>query len=60
MCQLRMRDFRATTTTPLAGGNCGRMLLFIIVKKFKEAGATILGGCCETRPSHIKAMASVR
>ncbi len=23
-------------------------------KKFKEAGATILGGCCETRPAHIK------
>ena len=25
-------------------------------KKFKEAGATILGGCCETRPAHIKEM----
>ena len=25
-----------------------------IVLKFKEAGATILGGCCETRPAHIK------
>ena len=24
------------------------------VKKFKDAGATILGGCCETRPAHIK------
>ena len=24
------------------------------VKKFKYAGATILGGCCETRPCHIK------
>ena len=23
-------------------------------KKFKDAGATILGGCCETRPAHIK------
>ena len=23
-------------------------------KKFKNAGATILGGCCETRPVHIK------
>ena len=23
-------------------------------KKFKNAGATILGGCCETRPSHIE------
>ena len=29
-----------------------RMLEF--ARKFKEAGATILGGCCETRPSHIK------
>ncbi len=24
-------------------------------KKFKDAGATILGGCCETSPEHIKA-----
>ena len=31
-----------------------------IAKKFKENGATILGGCCETRPSHIKAMANVK
>ena len=31
-----------------------------IVKKFKDSGATILGGCCETRPSHIKAMASIK
>ena len=23
-------------------------------KKFKDAGATILGGCCEIRPAHIK------
>ena len=23
-------------------------------KKFKYAGATILGGCCETRPAHIE------
>jgi homocysteine S-methyltransferase len=28
-------------------------------KKFKEAGATIIGGCCETRPSHIKAMSNL-
>ena len=28
-------------------------------KKFKEAGATILGGCCETRPSHIKALSNL-
>ena len=29
----------------------------IFVKKFKDAGATILGGCCETKPTHIKKMA---
>ena len=29
-----------------------KMLEF--AKKFKEAGATTLGGCCETRPAHIK------
>ena len=29
-------------------------------KNFKDAGATILGGCCETRPSHIKAFASLK
>ena len=28
-------------------------------KKFQKAGATILGGCCETRPSHIKEMAKL-
>ncbi len=31
-------------------------LMANFVKKFKDAGATILGGCCETRPSHIKEM----
>ncbi len=31
-----------------------------IAKKFKDAGATILGGCCETSPSHIKAIAKIR
>tara|TARA_B100000767_G_scaffold130218_1_gene123672 strand:+ start:506 stop:1411 length:906 start_codon:yes stop_codon:yes gene_type:complete len=31
-----------------------------IVKKFKDAGATILGGCCETRPSHIKAISKLK
>jgi len=31
-----------------------------IVKKFKDSGATILGGCCETRPSHINAMANIK
>ena len=29
-------------------------------KKFKDAGATILGGCCETRPSHIKEMSLLK
>ena len=31
----------------------------VIVKKFKNAGATILGGCCETRPEHIKEMSKL-
>jgi len=31
-----------------------------IVKKFKDSGATILGGCCETRPSHIKEIAKIK
>ena len=30
------------------------------VKKFKDAGATILGGCCEIRPSHINKIASLK
>jgi homocysteine S-methyltransferase len=29
-------------------------------KQFKDAGATILGGCCETRPAHIKEFAKLR
>ena len=32
----------------------------MIIKKFKEAGATILGGCCETRPAHIKEMSQLK
>jgi homocysteine S-methyltransferase len=32
----------------------------LIVKKFKSAGATILGGCCEIRPSHIREMAKIK
>ena len=32
----------------------------LIVKKFKSAGATILGGCCETRPNHIREMAKLK
>ena len=35
-----------------------KMALF--VKKFKEAGATILGGCCETRPAHIKEFSKLK
>ena len=35
-----------------------KMLEF--VKKFKDSGATILGGCCETRPDHIREMARLR
>ena len=31
-----------------------------LAKKFKEAGATILGGCCETRPAHIREMAKLK
>ena len=31
-----------------------------IVKKFRDAGATILGGCCETSPLHIEAMAKLK
>jgi len=32
----------------------------LFVKKFKNAGATILGGCCETRPAHIKEIAKLK
>ena len=31
-----------------------------LIKKYKDNGATILGGCCETRPLHINAMANVK
>ena len=31
-----------------------------IAKEFKDAGATIIGGCCETTPSHIEAMAKIK
>ena len=30
------------------------------VKEFKEFGATILGGCCETTPAHIRSFASLK
>ncbi len=35
-----------------------KMLEF--VKKFQNSGATILGGCCETTPAHIKSFASLK
>ncbi len=35
-----------------------KMLEF--VKEFKDSGATILGGCCETTPAHIKSFASLK
>ncbi len=34
--------------------------MFEFVKKFKNEGATILGGCCETSPQHIKVFASLK
>jgi len=32
----------------------------LIVKKFKEADATILGGCCETGPAHILELSKLK
>ena len=32
---------------------------FNYVKKYMNEGATILGGCCEIRPSHIKAISEL-
>ena len=29
-------------------------VFFNFASKFKNSGATILGGCCETRPDHIR------
>mgnify|MGYP001199240772 FL=1 len=34
--------------------------IYKITKKFKESGATIIGGCCETGPAHTKAMAKLK
>ena len=34
--------------------------MFKFAKKFKDAGATILGGCCETKPAHIKEFAKLK
>ena len=35
-------------------------LFYEFSKKIKEKGATILGGCCETRPSHIEAISKLK
>ena len=32
---------------------------FNVVKNFMDEGATILGGCCEIKPSHIKAISEL-
>ena len=32
---------------------------FNVVKNFMNEGATILGGCCEIKPSHIKAISEL-
>jgi len=32
----------------------------LIAKKFRNAGATILGGCCETKPEHIREIAKLK
>ncbi len=34
--------------------------MYEFAKKFKEAGATIIGGCCETRPSYIQAFSKLK
>ena len=35
-------------------------LFYEFSKKIKEKGATILGGCCETRPTHIEAISKLK
>ena len=34
--------------------------MYEFAKKFKDSGATIIGGCCETRPSHIQAFSKLK
>ena len=34
--------------------------MYEFAKKFKDQGATIMGGCCETRPVHIKKMSELK
>ena len=40
--------------------NLNESKFYEYAKKFKENGATILGGCCEIRPSHIKETAKLK
>ncbi len=52
-----------------SGGNPNKILginrdlneeeFFNVVKKYMDDGATILGGCCEIKPSHIKAISQL-
>ena len=34
--------------------------IYEITKKFRESGATIIGGCCETSPAHTASMAKLQ
>ena len=34
--------------------------VFEITKNFKNEGATIIGGCCEIGPSHIREMSKLK
>ena len=59
-----------STSTWGKGGNPTKILgtradineskFYEFVKKFKNDGATILGGCCEIRPSHISKIANLK
>ena len=35
-------------------------IFYNFAKKILENGATILGGCCETKPEHIKEIAKLK
>ena len=40
--------------------NLNESRFYEYAKNFKENGATILGGCCEIRPSHIRKIAKLK
>jgi len=46
--------------SPSMWGKGGNPTEILGSKKFKDDGATILGGCCEIRPSHIKNIAKLK